>query len=204
MMAEAQADQPGPESPDTYLFHPTDEAERIKIREQLRGEAVDRRKLAFEKYVDQMGEERIKAQSYSKEYGQTFIRTVFLLNGGAILSLLTFIGSMYGKSDLNILVAISLGKRLVPAFYYFAAGLGSAALIAAIGYFNWGFVANSYAGPGPLFDFLNRKSIEDNPKIDTAIHWSSWAGILFAVASLFCFIRGTYLVSTAFTVLGIE
>jgi hypothetical protein len=140
-------------SREASLFRPISESDLLEIRKQLRGQAIERHVLAFEKYASHLGEERVKAMEHSKDYGQIFVRTIFLLNGGAILALLTFIGSMYGKSDLNVLVAISLGKKLVPAFYCFAGGLVSAALVAAIAYFNWMIVTESYPGAGAFLIF---------------------------------------------------
>ncbi|WP_230531114.1 hypothetical protein [Microvirga roseola] len=186
------------------FFAPGTEQELLKIREELRSEAIERRKLAFEKYADQLGQERIHSQSFSKEHGQTFIKSVFLLNGGAILALLTFIGSMYGKNDLNVLAAISLGKKIVPAFYCFAIGLCSAALVALIGFFNWNLIANSYPGPGPLFDFLHHKPIEEKPATRKAIGWTYRIAIVLAALSIGCFVGGANLVTTAFSVLGID
>src|SRR5688572_25076730 len=107
-MDEGAPQQETPASREALLFRPSHEEERIEIRKQLRHEAITRRVLAFGKYADHLGQERIKSMEHGKDYGQAFIKTVFLLNGGAILALLTFIGSMYGKTDLNILVAISL------------------------------------------------------------------------------------------------
>jgi hypothetical protein len=194
----ATLDRSGRES-----YKPKSEEEELKIREQIRSELADLHKLAIDKYVSLASEERTRALSYSKEYGQIVVKTVFLLNGGAIIALLTFISSMYGKSDLNILVAISLGKKLVPAFYLFAIGLVSAALVAAIGFFNWGWAALSHPDPAEVYNFVHHTPIEDRPEIHVKVGRSYQAAVGFAVVSLSCFIIGAFLVTSAFTVLGI-
>jgi hypothetical protein len=90
---------------------------------------------------------------------------VFLLNGGAILALLTLIGSLFGKGDHTMVrVAISLTRALIPALYWFAGGLMLAALVAAIAFFNFGFSEQSYPSPGQLFDFIHHQPFEQAPR----------------------------------------
>jgi hypothetical protein len=194
-----------PQKPAPLLGEPIDASDHNKIREQARSFDNDRFLLAAEKHADFLQDEKTRALLYSKDYGQTFMRTVFLLNGGAILSLLTFIGSMFGKSDLNILVAISLSKGVMPAFYVFATGLAFAALVAAVGFFNWTWVAEAYPTVGQIHDFIHNKPIDDIPKItQRAIRGSYFVGVAFALASLCCFLWGVYLVVRAFSVLDIN
>src|SRR5687767_10130130 len=107
-----EASQGQPEDPNQIFFMPLgapDGPDHLKIREQARDFINKRHSLSLEKYAAYTHEERAKAREYSKEYGQTFLRTVFLLNGGAILTLLTLLGSLFGKNDHTILlVGISL------------------------------------------------------------------------------------------------
>ncbi|WP_162820692.1 hypothetical protein [Microvirga calopogonii] len=203
-MSDDKAKSTNPPRPKAKFFDAVDGGELLKIREQSRLHINERYLLALEKYADQIAAERIKASEYSKEHGSLFIRTVFLLNGGAIIALLTFVSAMFGKTDLNVLLAITLGKKLVPAFYCFAGGLAAAALVTGLGFFNWRVVADSYAGPGPIFDWIHNKPIEQPPNANKLIQGTYWIAVTIVVGSLVAFIAGAYLVTTAFSVLGIE
>ena len=91
----------------------------------------------LENFASHTHELRQGAFSNAKEYAQIFVRTAFLLNGGSILALLTFIGPIYGKGDQSIiLVVINFSKSVYPAFLAYVAGLVSIATTAAIAYFN--------------------------------------------------------------------
>jgi hypothetical protein len=106
-----------PTRDDTYLYEPITKEEILKIREQLREFRDERSRLASETFAGHTHELRQSAISYGKEYGLTFVRTAFLLNGGAMIALLTFIGSLFNKGDHSvILVAISFSKAIYPAF----------------------------------------------------------------------------------------
>jgi hypothetical protein len=201
-MADDNAQQEKAKHRDAWLFEPEGEEDRADVRRTLRNEVISRQLIAYEKFSDQLGNSFHQSREYSKEYGQTFIKTVFLLNGGAIIALLTFIGSMYTKDALNIMVAISLGRSLVPAFLCFAGGLVCAALVAAIAYFNWNYVASSHPGPMALYEFLHGKPLRQQIA-SKAILWTYRVAIVVALLSLGFFGLGAYLVTTAFTVLGI-
>ena len=70
--------------------------------------------------------ERLKAIDFQKEYGQNAVRTLFLLNGGAILALLTLLGALYGKGDpAAAQLARELSRGLLPAFPWFVVGLAT-------------------------------------------------------------------------------
>ena len=75
------------------------EDEILKIREQVREFENKRFGIATEKFAEQIHQGRENARSYSNQYAQSVLRTVFLLNGGSIVALLTLIGSMFPKSE---------------------------------------------------------------------------------------------------------
>jgi hypothetical protein len=202
----ADEDKEGSEAPKEpgKFYIPLDDDELLKIREQVREDLLIRYRAAAEKYVDLTGQARINAQSYSKEHGLVVIRSLFLLNGGAILALLTFIGSMYGKDSLNVLVAISLSTKLLPAFYAFAVGLIATTLTAIIGYFNWNWAVGTYPDPADLHMWLQHKPLEDPASARQKVRWSLWLAVASAALALICFGVGSYLVTTAFSVLGIS
>ena len=202
----SRRDKPNNSDKQSLFFAPLSLEKHLKIREQVRDYIHKRYILASETYTDQLHEGREKAKEFSKDYGQTFVRTVFLLNAGAILALLTLVGSLFGKGDhVMALVTISLTRDLVPALYWFAGGLVLAALVAAIAFFNFGFLAQSYPFPGQLFDFIHHQPFEQAPRtIIRSIGISYWAAVAAALGSLACFGSGVFLIAQAFSVLGVQ
>jgi len=147
---------------------------------------------------------RSAAETNAQDYGKIFVRTAFLLNGGAILAILTFISSLYGKGDhATTLVAISFSRSVFPAFVLYLAGLVSIALTAAIGYVNWLFVSASFMDEADLFHFMHSKPPAEHPKgIEFNIGASLVLALALAFGALGCFAWASVLVANSLRVLG--
>lgn len=161
--------------------------------------------LASKICAEQSHAHRMDAFANVKEYGLQSVRHLSLLNGGAIIALLSFLGALIAKSDeKSLLVAISFAKSLKPALLCFAAGLIAAGLLAALTYRNWLAIAESQQTPKQHYDLVAAGKCAESPAAAAAmaalthrmIYACGWA-------SLFLFIAGTWIVANAFIVLGV-
>ncbi|GEP07936.1 hypothetical protein MOX02_59740 [Methylobacterium oxalidis] len=175
------------------------------MREQARDFEREQYMLANKVFADQTGEQRMHALEAIKAYGVLSIKTLFLLNGGAILALLTFTASFFSRSDHTMaLVGISLAKQFVTAFYFFGAGLASAAIISGIAYVNYSALYHTYDTPGGLFLLINAKDREPTNDVHHRITVvTAWIAIGVACLGLACFLLGAWWVVSAFSVLGV-
>jgi hypothetical protein len=194
-------------APDPAIgFVPINPEDHLKIREQYRAAKEARWQAATQGLASQTHEMRKAALATAQQYAQTFVRTAFLLNGGSILALLTFVGSLYAKGDhATTIVAISFSRAIYPAFIAFVFGLIAISLTAAIAYFNWLWVTSSYMHEADTFHLvLGQNKISDPPKVEWKINTSLIASIFFALTSLGCFAFGSFLVADSFRVLGVQ
>jgi hypothetical protein len=166
---------------------------------------TERWKLNVEKYIDHHREGRLQAQAFSRDFGLAGLRLLFLLNGGAIIGLLAFLGSLLGKDQLKTEVAITFARALRPSFLCFVAGLASTALVALFAYLNWGFIAGIYHNPAQAHAWLQNKGAE------TTIAWNSrligstaFLSVGAAIVALVLFLAGCLYVARAFHVLGLN
>lgn len=190
------------DDPHHIYYTPIDADELKKMKEQER----DNLHKSRQSYVDAINERRTKSLQYSKDYGEAFIKNIVLLNGGSIIAVLTLVGSLYGKGDHTLtLIAISLVKCLVPALYCFGVGLCSAAIAAACGYLNFGFIAGVHTSPENLHNFaIGLPITEQNKPSQKWITLTAWGGVICAFISLSCFVAGAIQVARSFVVLGVS
>jgi hypothetical protein len=188
------------------LFTPRSPEEELRIREEKRKYHNEVWRVSSETLAEQVHEERIEAKKAAKEYGQAYLKSVFILNGGSILALLTFIGAVFGKGDATvIMVAISLSKALHPAFLSFIFGLMFAAATSAISYLNWNWVYRSYMQADDFNLYMRSLPSEPSPEsTNRNITLSYWSAIVFGLSSLICFAIGSLFVIEAFSVLGVN
>jgi hypothetical protein len=134
--------------PNSILWQPASAEEALKIREQIRADHMERARLSIKKFAEAEHAERLKSIDLLASHGESAIKAVFILNGGAILALLALLSGLFGKNDQTLLlVGISLGRSSAPGLYWFAAGATLATVISLIGYLNWSFLSSSYYGP---------------------------------------------------------
>lgn len=101
------------------------------------------------------------------------IRSLVLVNGAAIVGIITFTGNMWSKRSPS---AEHLAKSIAPAIGYFATGLVLALLTAG-------------------FAYIAQVVYVELKRPQPALHVGNWiraAAILFAVLSLVAFIVGAY------------
>jgi hypothetical protein len=77
---------------------------------------------------------RRDALQYTKEYGLFTLRSCLVLNGGAIVAILAFIGNLYGRGTASPPVRI---HDLDLALFLFVAGLVAVIVASICGYFNF-------------------------------------------------------------------
>lgn len=178
--------------------------EQAKIREQIRDLENQKSVLALKVYAEQVHDQRMSALNNVREYGTLTIRSLYILHGGALVALLSFAASLYGKSDeKNILIAISVAHGLRPAFYCFAAGLTLAGAISAIAYLNWLSVHETYQSPSHIYSLIAKGSSDHSSGWhDRFVRVTLYLAIVLAVLSLASFIGGAFFVAEALHVMG--
>lgn len=117
-------------------------------------ENEERLKEATRIYVLSQIDFRKEAFQHSVEHGKVFLKTMSLLNGGAIVALLALIGALFGKSTDVMLVAMTVARDLRLAFGCFVTGVVMCAITAACGYANWNRVASTYQTTSTTWDIL--------------------------------------------------
>jgi hypothetical protein len=167
--------------------------EAEKYRQQLE----DRRAAAIE-YARQIHDRLLHSISSSKEYGVMGLRSLFLLNGGAIIAILTLIGTVLDEGQSN---ARLTPASFVPAFQAFGMGLVFAVIAMLCGYFNFQFHGQIYAGPAELAQ--NIIKLETWPSDYTEqkgrwISWTLWIAVVCGVLSLAAFFVGGVCVRSVF------
>lgn len=179
--------------------------DRLKHKEQFRAFQNEQWFLAAKIALEQSHKERMWALENVSTYGLNTTKTLFLLNGGAIIAFITFVGGLYTRGDHGlILAAISFGKALLPALYFFIGGLCLSAVVSGIAYFNFSAASETYLGPWQAFNFVH---IKENTEIPTIYHQlakgSALVAVIISASSLICFIVGCFFVAHAIETLGI-
>jgi hypothetical protein len=157
------------------------QAAKHQMDQALEKEKLDRQHQfdARKEYARQVLEIRQQFDRHLKDYGQTALRSVFLLNGAAILALLTFIGSSIGKSVEGIAISPAL---FVPAFVKYSVGLLLTAIAMICAYFNYAGLHAGYADPGALANNMTTPQPiwpgNFSPKNNRLVNWSRWLAIV--------------------------
>lgn len=198
------------------LYVPLTEDERLTIRGELRDRKwqLDERRIADGKEGSKLFAQhhhavRLHAIGVSAEFGKIFVRFALLLNGGAMIALLTLIGALHGRADQTKLAAVGpFTDKLQFGMQFFIAGLVLAALTAGLAFFAWRFVAATYFHEGHtsnsvsasnLFGGLDREEeLKQFDKYDRYTDIAMWFSAILGTASLVCFTMGTLKVAKAF------
>jgi hypothetical protein len=190
-------------------FIAINEAELLKIRAGERDFYHNRSVSAGDRYASSAHDTRARFISFSVEYGKIFINSSLIMNGGAILALLTFLGSLYGKGDIkSIFIAIWMSSQLWFAFAAFSTGLFATLICAGLTYINWMASSGSHSDDGSLMLWqIGLPSLEENDRemdsYDKYIRPTALLSILFGILAAVCFILGCYKVLSAFSSLNI-
>lgn len=100
------------------------------------------RRLASTEYARMVASQDSKQVQYAKEYGITAVRSLFLLNGGALVSLIAFAGNAIGKG-INF---SSIGWPVT----FFLFGLMFSVIAMAISFWNFSRASQINADFGAL------------------------------------------------------
>lgn len=145
--------------------------------------------------------ERSLAMESVKDYGILAIRLIFILNGAAIIAILTLIGTLHTK-DSNIVsgYARELSILMTPSLFLYGVGVFCAALTAGIGYLNWSVVVDTYMGPGDLYLFFRDHAPPKMPRWKgVAIESTRVVAIVLFFVGLFSFGGASWFALEAFT-----
>lgn len=171
------------------------------------------REIAAKVGIEGHQDERKIAIAAVKDYGTEALKATFLLNGGAIIALLALMGALHGKDTAGaMMLTKALGKGLAPAFQFFIFGVAGAALTLGIGYLNWTAVASSYWEPGHRATWSatgETRSDQDKRRLGPWRRWfvdrreiiieaSRFIAVILFLGSLFCFLRGAWIVARAY------
>lgn len=199
------------------LYRPLTEEERLAIRAELRERnwSTQERNLAVGKegqklFAQHHHAERQATIANAADFQKVFIRFGFLLNGSAIIALLTLIGALGGKGEPGKMSAVALvTRKLLVGVEFFIAGLSAATLSAGIAMFAWQFSAGTFFHAGHTSNMvsgfnpmggLDEKEEENKFAIyDRFLPWFMNGIALFALSSVLLFIIGAYKTKSAFT-----
>ncbi len=167
----------------------------LQIREhqqQLKLQEMEFRKEAAAEYARMALAHQLQSQQFMKDYGQMAIRSLFLLNGGALVSLITLMGSISSYT-------FKFPKELVPTslmagFPWFLFGLFFAVVMMFMAYLNYGEIARSKSNLGALANaIIKLKDVWPHNSTDGGgfrILWTYRGAIVAGLASLLCFFAG--------------
>ncbi|MCW6506885.1 hypothetical protein [Lichenifustis flavocetrariae] len=152
-------------------------------------------------YADRVHQDRSKAIEFSKDYGTATIRSLFLLNGGAAVAVLSLIGALIARTtDASALLAAKLVNGVSFALCSFCVGLVFAVVPMALGYINFMLIAHTVPTPLELFAAYLR-NFEHSRSTVQANKWAirtMWMAIVAAFVSAALFSLGVFLVYRAF------
>jgi hypothetical protein len=179
--------------------------DQLKIKEQYRDFQNEQWFLSVSLALEQSHKERMWALENVSTYGLNTTKTLFLLNGGAIIAFMTFIGSLYTRGDHGlILAAMSFGRALLPAFYSFIAGLCLSAIVSGLAYLNFSAAAETYYGPWQAHNFVLAKENKQIPQIYHSLtQGTAITAVVVSASSLICFVIGCSFVAHAVATLGL-
>ena len=140
----------------------------------------------------------IKTNSAAIEGANLALRTAMIVNGGAAISVLAFIGALASRDKVSITAITQTASTLI----WFASGVALATLSMGLAYFTNLAVAGS--------SFTQQKTfvqpfIQDTVKSRRYRRWaeiSRWSAVVGAVASLMLFVCGMLAVKCAIGSLG--
>lgn len=172
----------------------------------------DRRQAAQKLFSEQTHANRMFAMNSSVEYGKIFIRFMFLLNGGAIVALLTLVGAFAGKNVIPLAPQYAIfAFDVIVAVYWYIGGLIATSITAAVSYINWAMVLGTYLNEGHTSmivegkDMFGGQSETDElakfAKFDLWNDRTFWLAIAAGLISLSCFVAGSLKIVFALPVL---
>jgi hypothetical protein len=158
------------------------------------------RRIAAVEYARIVHERFLYEVQASKDYGVMSLRSMFLLNGGAIIALLTLAGTIL--DDPAATRTDFIPTRFVAAFQAYVMGLVLAVLGMISGYFNFQLIAMTRAEPGDLANNIIQLAGTWPHDYKASVLWKIRGTLYFAVfvglLSMLAFLWGCYLARTVF------
>lgn len=170
-------------------------SDRQRLHELLLADLA-RKQAAATQYAEMVSANDTLARQNSFQYGKMTLQSIFLLNGGALVSLLAFMGNV-ASSDATKLDA----SDFLVGFSFYVAGLVFAVLAMLFSYFNYMHLSRDHSDPGALSNSIialeGKWPTNSTKENSSKISRSYYAALTFGVASVLSFIFGS--VSIAFT-----
>lgn len=125
---------------------------------------------------------------HSKDYGFATLRTLGLINAGAVIALLTFFSNI--KPDGAAYLEFGMLKWAIVCYI---GGLVLAIVAGTMGYFNFMTIATGIPGPAELQRYAERGETLGWENRTTFIRWTSYVAVSAAILSLILFTAGSFL-----------
>jgi hypothetical protein len=161
------------------------------IEEMKRQHAIAAHERSYQSLTD--------ARKAAIDAATTAIRSLILVNGGAVVALLAFTGAIETSENGG---TVSLDALAAP-IWWFAIGVGLSATAAM-----WAYIVNVLdsdilASVRHVWQhpYIEEKEISKSLRIARAFFM--WSGLCLALSSLFAFFSGVYTVTNAISGLGI-
>jgi hypothetical protein len=153
----------------------------------------DRNQRAAERQHDRIDDLGKRLTEASTRDAQEGIKVVLLVNSGAAVAILAFIGTLASRSGITLANV----KAITSSLYWFSGGIISSVVTAVFAY-----LSNSlYAGHLSAMDKVwEHPYVRENVKSRRMLRWAkgfNWAGLILAIAGLGLFIRGVYVAAHA-------
>jgi hypothetical protein len=168
------------------------EVERVKFE-------LERKTRAAERGHDVENEIGVKLGEAAVRDAQEAIRAALLINGGAAIAILAFMGAMASKGGVSLIELRGIAKSL----YCFTGGVATAAVTAACAYFTNSAYAEARFARDRTWEhpYLEKTSRSERFfKIGRRFHY---AGLALAILSLIAFVVGVILAARAIARMGV-
>lgn len=203
------------DQPADPLYTPLDDAELLAMRAERRERGF---KLSFKElengkegqklFAQHHHANRLLALTVAADHGKAFVRFAVLLNGGAVIAILTLIGTLYGKSGTQLHLVAAFSGKLQVGLYFFLTGLVTATLIAAAALWQWFFYAQTFFHEGQTANSVSfnkpfgpDQAAEINSvfdRYDRASLTAVWVCTALGAASMTSFVMGALKTAKAF------
>lgn len=195
---------------------PRSEEEHLTIRaeqRELKRIAYDYGKDGQKLFAQHHHAVRLGALNIAADHGKAFIRNAVVLNGGAMVALLTLLGGLYSKTDTVPRAFLStFTAKLQLGMNFFLCGLICSAALAGIAYLQWFAFNATYFHEGQTSNNVSHNNLfgpEDPDKVNRAFaRWDVLSiglvvlSVALGVASLGCFGAGALKTAKAFAFFG--
>ena len=159
-----------------------------KREDSSKKENISDRDIA-QRYHDRNDSEFRFHNQCTVEIGQTAVRSVFLINGGAAVAVLAFLSGLVGSEQLVDLQGVS------KALWWFALGVALAALSSCSAYFANFCNASRVGHRTQRYEYPYVEETEESEQFGKRSTFFTGVSILLVACSVLCFFRGIWLLS---------